>query len=466
MPWTLEYKGRKYAIQDGDTYTTIDRSQDFGGNYIIKETKHHQDGYKEVRKREVPVGWAEEQPLPSLPENPCKFTPDKTSKLFREYFRDHGSGFDRAVNSNQNKEDSLDYSLKGLQKHEEKLLKSKGLKVKKTRHRTGLRVEFRSSQTPNNYIGTIVTPDPEHALRPGLFLVCADFARGHFRDLNMYTDSRYGIVVKHNCIRVLPDQSSAQAFSGVPDHIGVMVHASFKWEGIDFPRYSIGRLLRLDGDLAVVDWFNLRSSVFYEHERISRPGRSGMASYSHCYPVPASALQWCRWDSNHEVKRLWRGSIQSGAGPKFKSGDYVVYVSPKPARISGERNYAVVKGAILRIKSHDSQGSLCIASLVNSGGLSPSDQEAAQLEVRLDPSYLALLEFPYIEAGNKVEITAALEFKKEKLQGARGLVILPTDADGDVGIQFHEDIGAGSLDGAGKSRHCLYVPAHSLQKVS
>jgi hypothetical protein len=57
-------------------------------------------------------------------------------------------------------------------------------------------------------------------------------------------------------------------------------------------------------------------------------------------------------------------------------------------------------------------------------------------------------------------------FKKKNLQRSRGKVILATDFEGDVGIQFLEDIGAGSLDGIGKEGRCLYIPVESVEKVS
>jgi hypothetical protein len=41
----------------------------------------------------------------------------------------------------------------------------------------------------------------------------------------------------------------------------------------------------------------------------------------------------------------------------------------------------------------------------------------------------------------------------------KGKVILSTDTEGDVGIEFKEDIGAGSLDGIGKEGHCIYIEA-------
>jgi hypothetical protein len=47
----------------------------------------------------------------------------------------------------------------------------------------------------------------------------------------------------------------------------------------------------------------------------------------------------------------------------------------------------------------------------------------------------------------------------------KGKVILSTDAEGDVGIEFPDDIGAGSLDGIGREGHCIYIEA-SLVKSS
>ena len=54
--------------------------------------------------------------------------------------------------------------------------------------------------------------------------------------------------------------------------------------------------------------------------------------------------------------------------------------------------------------------------------------------------------------------------KNHPLQGEKATVILPVDPDGDIGVVFKENIGAGSLDGMGPNGHCLYIPEKSLKK--
>jgi len=71
----------------------------------------------------------------------------------------------------------------------------------------------------------------------------------------------------------------------------------------------------------------------------------------------------------------------------------------------------------------------------------------------------------FYRPGQQVEIVAVVDFRKKPLQGMKGQVILSTDREGDVGIEFTEDIGAGSLDGIGKEGHCIYIEA-SLVKSS
>jgi hypothetical protein len=71
----------------------------------------------------------------------------------------------------------------------------------------------------------------------------------------------------------------------------------------------------------------------------------------------------------------------------------------------------------------------------------------------------------FYRPGQTVEIVAEIDFRKKPLQGMKGKVILSTDAEGDVGIEFKEDIGAGSLDGIGREGHCIYIEA-SLVKSS
>ena len=48
----------------------------------------------------------------------------------------------------------------------------------------------------------------------------------------------------------------------------------------------------------------------------------------------------------------------------------------------------------------------------------------------------------------------------------RAVVVLPLDQDGEIGLQFEEDINAGSLDGYGQDKRCLYIHHSAIEKVA
>lgn len=58
------------------------------------------------------------------------------------------------------------------------------------------------------------------------------------------------------------------------------------------------------------------------------------------------------------------------------------------------------------------------------------------------------------------------KFRNRELHNLCGEVLLGTDVEGDVGVQFDEDLGAGSLDGIGDDGKCLFVPAACLKENS
>jgi hypothetical protein len=79
---------------------------------------------------------------------------------------------------------------------------------------------------------------------------------------------------------------------------------------------------------------------------------------------------------------------------------------------------------------------------------------------------LEKLEEEFVDVGGEVEVTATISFRKHDLEGMRAVVVLPLDQDGEVGLQFKEDIEAGSLDGHGENKRCLYIHHDDMKKVS
>jgi hypothetical protein len=183
--------------------------------------------------------------------------------------------------------------------------------------------------------------------------------------------------------------------------------------------------------------------------------------YTCCYNVPRQMLALCRLDSMRRVVVIWPNSGQTDENVKFKKGDYLRTIVAEPQRVTnGERNYRIDPGTIMRYKGqvdrHKSQ-------VVLAGGCDPAIIGIATIAATkgLEP-----LEEEFIDAGKEVEITATIDFRKRDLKGLHAVVVLPLDQDGEVGLQFKEDISAGSLDGHGEDKKCLYIHHSAMKKVS
>lgn len=140
--------------------------------------------------------------------------------------------------------------------------------------------------------------------------------------------------------------------------------------------------------------------------------------------------------------------------------DYVVYTYPRPMTVYTNRNYALAAGTILSVLEFFNNLRECNCKIISGG-----QKEIQGTHIIICCDRLKPLNFPYIKGDNNIEIIAPIQFKKINLQGQKGVVISPTDSDGDVGIEFVEDINAGSLDGTGKNGHCLYIPASVVKKI-
>ncbi len=449
MSWTGHHKGKVFEVSDGKDFMMVDRLEHAqGGGHTIVTTTYRQNGSHSAQSRHYPgISWiAEDEPLPNKPCHLDLGYLGTAGKAFAKVGRAMAEANDTffklgdALDPGSNKEPEM-----------------------KNPSPTGLRVSFPCPQTGAGHLGTIVNTGSRDPLPRGTVLICSDIASVDFNDKVEYTGEGHGVVISRRNANPFPDQTSPEAFAGVPKHIGVTVREMFEWDHVMFTRGVTGRLLHFDGDQATVSWNFARSKNFYISDPIQDPKSGGPAiRWENCYSVPSAALKWCRWDSNAEVCKVWPGSVfQPSTRTLLKNDDYVVYTGSKALRISGESHYAVARGAILRITGNDGRGLCYTAALV--GGC---DEKAQGLQVNLDHTSITPLGFPYLSAGIQVEIVASVEFKKQELRGRRGVVILPTDADGDLGVQFQENIGAGSLDGAGKSLHCLYVPVGSVQKIS
>ncbi|MBD3261297.1 MAG: hypothetical protein GF334_06365 [Candidatus Altiarchaeales archaeon] len=180
------------------------------------------------------------------------------------------------------------------------------------------------------------------------------------------------------------------------------------------------------------------------------------------YSVPTHSLGWGRLDAGG-VFRLWVDSQQE-APTQYKQGDLVRLVAKSNIVLSQDgKPRTVPPKTVVRVKevSGNRPGRCRIATEI----VGCSDLDLLGSSCTLMSSQITALEKPelFFTRGEEVEITAEISFRKNPLKGKRAKVVIPTDPEGDVGLEFPEDIRAGSLDGLGKSGYCLYVRAEALK---
>jgi len=178
-------------------------------------------------------------------------------------------------------------------------------------------------------------------------------------------------------------------------------------------------------------------------------------SYPNVFHVPKDQLRWCKFDpKTFKIERAWYTSKTIPT-----SGDILVYSSDKPLRLGSQ--YVVTKGVLLRHSGLNSENR-CLNVTILSG----MDSSVIGSTCTVRRGDVEPFEGSFIDAGANVEVVAKVMFRKKSLMGKRGVAILATDFEGDLGVEFPEDIGAGSLDGAGTLGKCLYIPSESVKKVS
>jgi len=319
------------------------------------------------------------------------------------------------------------------------LYKSKSGDSKMNRMVTGYRVRISDPMGEEKYAyGTVV--EVKEPLIQSHTLLCMDRPSEHYVDSPDICGENHGYLVTSSSLRAASYRSRSAAYEGLPEHIGLFNQEPFDQDNIHFPRHSVGRIVELNGDRATCIWKNVK-------ELGGQP-----------FHVPAGNLRWCRFNpETNTVSRTWYTTHMPHV-----AGDILVYWSDKPHMISGSRHgYPITRGVLLRHVSHDleNRGLIVVP-------LSGMPKEYIGVKVKIPKNSVRKFEEPFIDVGEEVEIVAEVMFKKKNLQRSRGKVILATDFEGDIGIQFPEDIGAGSLDGIGKEGRCLYIPAESVEKVS
>jgi len=338
-------------------------------------------------------------------------------------------------------------------------------RVELPKYYTGLRVTV-SGIEPRRKTATIINLSEN--LPKGHLAVCFDKpvdpdAAHH--EMEELTKPGYGMFVPKESVRILEDQATFKAFKPVPGHVGVVVMEDTKVDSIIFKAGQTGRIvMQPNGAEArvMVSW-NFSDRHFYDGARTDEAYNQDMprGDYPTCYNVPRSMLALCRLDNKNRVLVIWPNSGEHQDESSWKKGDFLRMLIAEPQRVTnGERNFRISPGTIMKyqgqVDRHKSQ-------VVLAGGCDPA---ILGLPTIVSTKGLEKLEEEFINAGGEVEITATITFRKQDLKGKRAVVILPLDQDGEVGLQFKEDIEAGSLDGYGDDKKCLYIHHSAVKRIS
>jgi hypothetical protein len=285
--------------------------------------------------------------------------------------------------------------------------------------------------------------------------------------LECYTGENYGIWADPSSLIYLKGDygPSYEDFEGLPSHIGVVTIVEKNVGKVKFRSGRTGRPLFHPSFSApmLVAWhhnskyFGMVSEASYQYAK----QQSGADQFSQCYQVPREILAFCRMRGNEAVE-FWPNSTALVASPTFNftPGDYLQLNQGDSLRIAGpQRHFRLAPGTALKfLNTLDSKR--CQVEIV--GGADPN---VLGRHIAVDMRTLGRLEEGFIRAGVEVVIADNVKFRGRSLKGFKATVVLPTDQDGELGLQFEKDIRAGSLDGHGQDRHCLYILQSAVRKV-
>lgn len=308
---------------------------------------------------------------------------------------------------------------------------------------------------PSPVLATVaLTTGTCNSLIPDQLLLCLDRPSKAANARPDLVGFNFGWYSSTKIVTVLPGD-----YSSLPDHVVLLAKQTFDHDGVRFHRCTaFGKPLRFSatGDRVTVSW------NFTYHGFRTEENPSAGRIHHNCWTVPYEYLSWgivkneevtCAWPQDHPPQK---GSLVAGEYAYLTGeGARVEYVG-----LHGPEVYQLSMGAILQIVEVKGNH----AHVVVAGG---APQEIIGLRTMVMEPYLAPIDMEtFFEKGGRVEIVAPVEFKGRNLQGLAGTVILPTDPDGDVGIQFDAPVDGGSLDGMGRNKHCLYVPGKVLKKAA
>jgi hypothetical protein len=321
----------------------------------------------------------------------------------------------------------------------------------------GTRVTFRNPQSSEWENGTIVgrTPEMRGKSRPGCVLVATDKPSKYNSSNTKYTGRNHGTIVDIEQAGMC--EMDDPQWELVPAHIGIVVRKGFIQDDVKIPSGATGRImtdLSRDHGTVNVSW-NFHNANF--SNLIDAAGKER----NNIWEVPSSKVNLCTL-AGKEARTLWPTGL--GAAIEHKVGD-LCKVSARSVSFTTDHEQEVILSGGTVVELLEFSGDRYKTWYCRIIGGCADSLVSQTLKIR--SSHLKTHPKPdlFYRPGQQVEIVAKIDFRKKPLQGMKGKVILSTDAEGDVGIEFPDDIGAGSLDGIGREGHCIYIEA-SLVKSS
>lgn len=309
---------------------------------------------------------------------------------------------------------------------------------------TGTRVKFAIVGKADT--GTVYGPLrlDKDGITPLEYLVASDAKRpGHYTSCPEAVGAERGAVVHRSNLEVLRSDNE-DSWATFPPNLAIVVTEEDRIDGVVFKRGRVGRPLYLCSP----DKPRIRGR--WEHS----PGIDD----SRDWEVPLDIVRFCLLDGKGGPRHFWP-AFAPVSKYQFKTGDVATYFPDRPGlRIQEILGGVAVlcRGAILQVEALDGR-----RATVRVLGGCPTSTEGAKAVV--ETNHLHPFPHPWIRLGTSVEVVGEISFRRQPLKGKRGRVLVPTDSDGDVGVQFPENLGAGSLDGAGENGHCLYINVEALK---
>jgi len=340
---------------------------------------------------------------------------------------------------------------------------------------TGSRVIINPSSTNGGYTGTVVGYVPE--MEEDRYnsqtdvLVCLDEYNRHHTSYPQYTGAGHGCAIGRSNLTKLRNPKWGQ----VPEGVGVYVPSSFEHDGVTFRAGEKGRIVEFNDTPKKkigINWNKSRGCFGIRKD-------SQGVRWTNIWFVPRSAVKigFCESGDLTQNMVIWPEDAGGIHEHKFNIGDLVTVPANSvrkqrrsaftSVRDSNDDERSVLPGGtVLEIISPSDASGVWRCQI-----LGACDTRLIETNTDVYQSELTPLSHPerFFRVGQTVEITAEIDFRVTAtskiitLQGKKGTVVLPTDGDGDVGIEFPEEIGAGSLDGAGAEGRCLYVGASGVK---